>query len=69
MRSSLFSVLPSKIANQTKKGVGFCQKSIGAVGCSLATLYDDWRRRATSRKLTGMDRQTDGRTGPRIESG
>ena len=29
-----------------KNGVEFCQKSIGVIRCSLATLYDDVRRHA-----------------------
>ena len=47
----------------------FHQKSIGAARCSLAMLYNDWGSRTTSRKLTGTDRRTEGRTGPRNESG
>ena len=30
----------------SKNRVEFCKKSIGALRCSLATLYDDVRRRA-----------------------
>ena len=36
------------MAAAPKNGIEFCQKSIGAIRCSLATLYDSWRRRATS---------------------
>ena len=31
-----------------KNGVEFCQKSIGAISCSLATLYDEVRCREKS---------------------
>ena len=41
-----------------KNGIEFHQKSIGAVKSSLATSYDDWRRRSTN-----MNRQADRRTG------
>ena len=46
-----------------KNGEEFRQKSIGAVRCSQATSYDDWRRRAASMKLTGTDGQTGGQAG------
>ena len=45
-------------ADAPKNGIEFCQKSIGALRCSLATSCDEWRRRATSMKLTGIGRQT-----------
>ena len=32
-------------------------------------LYNDWESRVTFRKLAGTDRQTEGWTGPRNESG
>ena len=51
--------LPQK-AVAPKNGVRFDQKSIGAVRCSLAMSYDDWRRRSTPKKLTGTDEQAAG---------
>ena len=45
-----------------KTVVEFHQKSTGALRCSLATSYNDWRRRVMTMKLTGTDRQTGGRT-------
>ena len=40
--------------------MAYRQKFIGSLRCSLAISYNDWRRHATSMKLTGTDRQTDG---------
>ena len=43
-----------------KNRVELHQKSIGAFRCSIATLYNDWRHRVMTMKLTGTDRQTGG---------
>ena len=44
--SSIKGRLPSKVVFcHPRNGVEFHQKSIGAVRCSLATSYDDWRHR------------------------
>ena len=44
--SSVKGHLPSKVVFcHLRNGVEFHQKSIGAVRCSLATSYDDWRHR------------------------
>ena len=62
-----------QIANAAKNGIELRQNSIDAVRCSPATSYDDWQCHAASMKVTGtgrqVDRETDGWTGPHIESG
>ena len=40
-----------------KNGVEFRKKSLGAIRCSLAMSYDNWRRGTISMKLTGTGRQ------------
>ena len=58
LKSSIFIV---QRAAAPKNGIEFRQKSIGAVRCSLATSYDDWRRRATSILFSNETYTTDHR--------
>ena len=60
-------------ASTPKNGVELSPKSIGVIRCSLATLYDDVQRCATSKTSPKVfchkqtDIQTEKQTKPRIE--
>ena len=59
-RSVLIPIFVKQNAATPKNKVEFCQKSIGVIRCSLATLYDDVRRHTMSPKVL-CQKQTDKR--------